>query len=145
MALVARGLSRVRALGAVHRLRAAPARNGALQLRSGSTLYRAASTSAKPPDPTPSPVKNGATDAPLNEETGMPVRPDAEAAKAAPVAEATGQTQQKVESTQGTEMGGSNQRSGLVLQDEEENLPPLAFEPGVVGAAQKGVSASMIR
>ncbi|KAL3932879.1 MAG: hypothetical protein SGPRY_000528, partial [Prymnesium sp.] len=39
--------------------------------------------------------------------------------------------------------GGSDGRSGLVLQEQEEdNLPPLAFEPGVAGAAQKGVSAS---
>ena len=32
---------------------------------------------------------------------------------------------------------------GLALQQEEE-LPPVAFEPGVVGAAQKGVSAVVI-
>mmetsp|Transcript_36597 Transcript_36597/g.60618 ORF Transcript_36597/g.60618 Transcript_36597/m.60618 type:complete len:274 (+) Transcript_36597:85-906(+) len=32
---------------------------------------------------------------------------------------------------------------GLALQ-EEDNLPPLAFEPGVVGAAQKGISAVVI-
>jgi len=39
----------------------------------------------------------------------------------------------------------SSQGRGLVLQpEEEENLPPLAFEPGVVGAAQKGVSAVVI-
>ena len=31
-----------------------------------------------------------------------------------------------------------------VATDGEENLPPLAFEPGVVGAAQKGVSAVVI-
>ena len=33
---------------------------------------------------------------------------------------------------------------GLVLEDDEENLPPLQFEPGVAGAAQKGVSAIVI-
>ena len=33
---------------------------------------------------------------------------------------------------------------GLVLDDDEENLPPLQFEPGVAGAAQKGVSAIVI-
>ena len=34
---------------------------------------------------------------------------------------------------------------GIVLQDHEgENLPPLEFEPGVAGAAQKGVSAVVI-
>jgi import inner membrane translocase subunit TIM21 len=33
----------------------------------------------------------------------------------------------------------------LTLQDHEgENLPPLAFEPGIAGAAQKGVSAIVI-
>uniref|UniRef100_A0A7S0NXL2 Mitochondrial import inner membrane translocase subunit Tim21 n=1 Tax=Calcidiscus leptoporus TaxID=127549 RepID=A0A7S0NXL2_9EUKA len=31
-----------------------------------------------------------------------------------------------------------------VQEDDEDNLPPLAFEPGVVGAAQKGVSAIVI-
>lgn len=34
---------------------------------------------------------------------------------------------------------------GLAIQDHEgANLPPLAFEPGVAGAAQKGVSAIVI-
>ena len=33
---------------------------------------------------------------------------------------------------------------GLVMDDDEENLPPLQFEPGVAGAAQKGVSAIVI-
>ena len=33
---------------------------------------------------------------------------------------------------------------GLALDDDDENLPPLAFEPGVAGAAQKGVSAVVI-
>ena len=31
-----------------------------------------------------------------------------------------------------------------VYNEDEENLPPLKFEPGVVGAAQKGVSAVVI-
>ena len=33
---------------------------------------------------------------------------------------------------------------GLALEDDEKDLPPLAFEPGVAGAAQKGVSAIVI-
>lgn len=33
---------------------------------------------------------------------------------------------------------------GLALDDDDANLPPLAFEPGVAGAAQKGVSAIVI-
>ena len=46
-------------------------------------------------------------------------------------------------SSSGNGLGASG--SGIVLQaQEEENLPPLAFEPGVVGAAQKGVSAVVI-
>ena len=37
------------------------------------------------------------------------------------------------------------QSGGLALQDHEgENLPPLEFEPGVAGVAQKGVSAIVI-
>jgi import inner membrane translocase subunit TIM21 len=41
--------------------------------------------------------------------------------------------------------GGGGQRTDLTLQDHEgENLPPLAFEPGIAGAAQKGVSAIVI-
>ena len=40
---------------------------------------------------------------------------------------------------------GGGDRSDLTLQEHEgENLPPLAFEPGVAGAAQKGVSAIVI-
>jgi hypothetical protein len=39
----------------------------------------------------------------------------------------------------------SGRSGGLVLQEHEgENLPPLEFEPGVAGAAQKGVSAVVI-
>lgn len=46
---------------------------------------------------------------------------------------------------QATAMGGLGSQGGLVLKpEEEENLPPLAFEPGVAGAAQKGVSAIVI-
>ena len=37
------------------------------------------------------------------------------------------------------------QSGGLALQDHEgENLPPLEFEPGVAGVAQKGMSAVVI-
>jgi len=40
---------------------------------------------------------------------------------------------------------GSEAQRGLMLQShEEDNLPPLAFEPGVAGAAQKGISAIVI-
>jgi hypothetical protein len=40
---------------------------------------------------------------------------------------------------------GATGGGGLALQEHEgENLPPLAFEPGVAGAAQKGVSAIVI-
>ena len=43
---------------------------------------------------------------------------------------------------QGGAEGGAGQ---LTLQEHEgENLPPLQFEPGVAGAAQKGVSAVVI-
>uniref|UniRef100_A0A7S0PZ63 Mitochondrial import inner membrane translocase subunit Tim21 n=1 Tax=Coccolithus braarudii TaxID=221442 RepID=A0A7S0PZ63_9EUKA len=40
---------------------------------------------------------------------------------------------------------GERAPGGLAVQeDDEDNLPPLAFEPGVAGAAQKGVSAVVI-
>lgn len=42
-----------------------------------------------------------------------------------------------------TTAGEERAPGGLALQDED-NLPPVAFEPGVVGAAQKGVSAIVI-
>lgn len=40
--------------------------------------------------------------------------------------------------------GTTTEKRELVLQNEEESLPPLAFEPGIVGVAQKGVSAVVI-
>ena len=42
-------------------------------------------------------------------------------------------------------LGETSDRTDLTLQDHEgDNLPPLAFEPGIAGAAQKGVSAIVI-
>jgi len=82
-------------------------------------VLRACSTTVKP-NPTPEPAPPKPDEA----------RADAEAAERA----APGPTER-----QGSGHGG------LVLQSQdEENLPPLAFEPGVVGAAQKGVSAVVI-
>jgi len=41
--------------------------------------------------------------------------------------------------------GGAGSTGALALQDHEgENLPPLQFEPGVAGAAQKGMSVVVI-
>ncbi len=52
--------------------------------------------------------------------------------------------QDELTTTEGA-AGGQASGGGLAIQDHEgENLPPLAFEPGVAGAAQKGVSAVVI-
>jgi hypothetical protein len=46
---------------------------------------------------------------------------------------------------EGPQGGEGEGVKGLTLQDHDgENLPPLQFEPGVAGAAQKGVSAIVI-
>ena len=78
-------------------------------------------------------------------------RPSAAASESAapseqPAAGSTGPAEQRdAAAPSGVNASGpSSDGRGLVLQAEEESLPPLAFEPGIAGAAQKGVSAVVI-
>lgn len=97
----------------------------------------------KPPAPPDGASKAAAEEPAAAASTAAPSTPPAEEGASAvppPPQEETGHALAAQNAAEGGTLDGA-----LALQDHEgESLPPLAFEPGVAGAAQKGVSAIVI-
>ena len=88
-----------------------------------STTAKSSGEGAAASPPTPPPSSEGATKAPPPPEGASPL-PD--------------------QAPEGVAYGDPNSNSIALADHEGDNLPPLEWEPGVAGAAQKGVSAIVI-